>query len=207
MPRPPRIYIPDLALHVCQRGVDRQTIYLDDDDRERYLNTLAVIAEKYGVEVHAYTLMDNHYHLIVTPRAEAALADATRWVNWNYTMYFNRKYERTGPLWNERPRVIPIEDERQWFTCLRYVELNPLRANMVTAPDQYRWSSYRVHAHGEANGWLVPHHLFTALGATDAERQAAYRAMCGVPLTDQELAMQRHPPKRLARPESVLVLA
>jgi putative transposase len=207
MPRPRRIYVPDLSLHVCQRGIDRRTIYLDDDDRVRYLGTLATKAREYGVDVHAYTLMSNHYHLIATPQGERALSETMRTANWHYTRYFNRKYKRTGTLWNERPRVIALEDERQWFTCLRYVELNPLRANIVTAPDKYRWSSYRVHAHAEVNDWLVTHHLYTALGATDAERQAAYRAICSIPLTDQELALQRRPPQRVDPPQPFLVVA
>jgi putative transposase len=204
MPRPRRIHVPDLAVHVCQRGIDRRTIYLDDGDHARYLKALAAEASRYGLDVHAHTLMSNHYHLIATPRSETALAETMQQTNSSYTRYFNRKYDRTGPLWNERPRVIPLEDERQWFTCLRYVELNPLRANMVTAPEEYPWSSYRVHAFSHPCDWLVLHHLYIALGATGAERQAAYRAMCAIPLTDEELALQRQPPPRVVQPQAIL---
>ena len=204
MPRPPRIHVPDLAVHVCQRGIDRRTIYLDDADHARYLKALSAEASKYGLDVHSYTLMSNHYHVIATPRSETALADTMQQANSSYTRYFNRKYRRTGPLWNERPRVIPLEDERQWFTCLRYVELNAVRANMVTSPGEYPWSSYRVHAFGEASDWLLLHPLYTALGPTGVERQAAYRAMCSIPLTDEELALQRQPPPRVVQAQSIL---
>ena len=204
MPRPRRIYMPDFAVHVCQRGIDRRTIYLDDDDRARYLTTLAAKASKHGTDVHAFTLMSNHYHLISTPRSETALAETMRRANWSYTRYFNRKYRRTGPLWNERPRVIPLEDERQWFTCLRYVEFNPVRAGIVTAPDEYRWSSHRVHAHGQRSDWLVLHPLYIGLGKTGTERQTAYRAMCSIPLTNAEVELQRQPPPRITQPQSVI---
>jgi putative transposase len=199
--------MPELAVHVCQRGIDRRTIYLDDDDRARYLTTLAAKASKHGTDVHAYTLMSNHYHLIATPRSETALAETMRRANWSYSRYFNRKYRRTGPLWNERPRVIVLEDERQWFTCLRYVEFNPVRAGLVNQPDEYRWSSYRVHAHGQQSDWLVLHRLYMGLGKASSQRQAAYRAVCAIPLTDAELELQRHPPPRIKQPESTLVVA
>ena len=198
MPRTHRIFMPGVSVHVCQRGIDRTTLYHDDDDRRRYLDALGVYAHRYGVDVHAFTLMSNHYHLIATPRFETALEQTTGIVNWNYTTYYNRKYRRTGTRWNERPRVIALEDERQWLTCLRYVEFNPVRALMVTAPDEYDWSSYRVHALGEQSTWLVPHALYLALGRSSERRQAAYRAICSVPLSEEQLALQRRPPKPVA---------
>src|SRR6185503_2456390 len=206
MPRPPRIHVPGLAVHVCQRGIDRRTIYLDAADHAQYLKALSAEASKHCLDVHAYTLMSNHYHIIATPPSETALAETMQQANSSYTRYFNRKYRRTGPLWNERPRVIQLDDERYWFTCLRYVELNPLRANMVAAPHEYRWSSYRVHALGEVSDWLVLHPLYLALGPTGAERQAAYRAVCSILLTDEGLALQRQPPPRVAQPRAILAV-
>jgi putative transposase len=108
-----------------------------------------------------------------------------------YVNYFNRKYQRTGTLWGGRYRAILIRDERYWLTCLRYVELNPLRAQLVRAPELYPWSSYQTHAFGTRSRWLTDHVVYDQLGATAEERQLAYRTICGVPLTDAELIQQR----------------
>jgi len=105
-----------------------------------------------------------------------------------YVRYFNRKYDRIGTLWTGRYRGIDIGDEKYWLTCLRYVEQNAWRAGMVSSPDAYPWSSYRVHAFGESSDWLELHHVYLALGRTPEDRQRAYRAICGIPLADDELA-------------------
>jgi putative transposase len=196
MPRPPRIYIPDVSQHVFHRGINRAAIVADDHDRERLLDLIAEAAGRQGVAVHAFALMTTHYHLVVTPSHEHALAKAMQRIGSRYTRYFNRKYERIGTLWNERYSAILLEGERYCYNCLRYVELNPMAANMVAAPEAYRWSSYRVHAFGASCGWLTPHPLYVALGASAEVRQAAYRAMCAIPLTDAELTLQRCPPPR-----------
>ena len=187
MPRLPRIYIPDVSVHVFSRGINRAAIVAADDDRDRL---------RFNWDCHAYCVMTTHYHLIVTPSGEGALARTMQNIGESYTRYFNRKYERIGTIWNERYSAIPLDDERYFYNCLRYVELNPMAANMVVAPETYRWSSYRVHALGVSCAWLTPHPLYLALGPTPEIRQAAYRAMCAIPLTDQELALQRHPPPR-----------
>jgi putative transposase len=114
----------------------------------------------------------------------------------SHTRYFNRKYGRIGTMWNERYGAILLDDERYCYNCLRYVDLNPVAAHIVSAPEEYRWSSYRVHALGEACGWLTPHPLYLALGSTAEERQLAYRAICAVPLTEDELTLQRRPRPR-----------
>jgi len=196
MPRPPRIYIPDLSLHVFQRGLNRTAIVADEHDRERLLEFIAVAANRYGVSVHGFSLMTTHFHLVVTPGGERVLAKTMQVISSRYTRYFNRKYERIGTIWNERYGAILLEDERYWYNCLRYVELNALAANIVATPEAYRWSSYRVHALGEPCGWLTPHPLYSALGRSAAERQAAYRAMCAIPLSATELMLQRCPPRR-----------
>jgi len=138
--------------------------------------------------------MTTHYHLIVTPTGKYLLAKAMQEVGIRYTRYFNRKYGRTGTLWNERYGATLLQDERYWYTCLRYVELNPFLAQMVTAPEDWRWSSYRAHAFGEPCEWLTLHPLYFRLGPTAKIRQEAYRAICGIPLSDEEIELQRHPP-------------
>jgi len=196
MPRPPRIYIPDISVHVFSRGINRAAIVADDDDRDRLLDFVVVATGRHGVDVHAFAVMTTHHHLVVTPSSEGALAKAMEEIGRRYTRYFNRKYERIGTIWNERYSANLLEDERYWYNCLRYVELNPMAANMVDSPEAYRWSSYRVHALGVSCAWLTPHPLCLALGPTPEIRQAAYRAMCSIPLTDEELALQRCPPPR-----------
>jgi len=113
-----------------------------------------------------------------------------------YTQYYNRKYERIGTLWTGRYRSIPIEDEQYWWTCLRYIELNPVRAQIVLRPEDYRWSTYRTYAFGETRGWIVHHDLCVRLGGSDEERQQAYRRICSEPLTESDLVRQR-----LGRPD------
>ena len=141
--------------------------------------------------------MTTHYHVIVTPSRERALSTAMQAIGGAHTRYFNAKYGRMGPLWNERYGATLLDDERYWYTCLRYVDLNPFSAGIVTAPEDAQWSSYRNHALGQPCDWLTPHPLYFRLGSTPALRQEAYRAICNVPLTDDELAAQRHPLKRI----------
>ena len=196
MPRPPRIFIPDVSLHVFQRGINRAAIVADDRDHQRLLELITRAAGRHGVGVHSFAIMTTHYHLVATPSAEGVLSKAMQEIGIRYTRYFNRKYERIGTMWNERYSAILLEDEPYFYNCFRYVERNPVAARMVSAPEAYRWSSYRVHALGESCEWLTPHPLYLALGPTAEVRQAAYRAICAIPLTDAELALQRSPPLR-----------
>jgi putative transposase len=194
MPRPPRIYIPDISLHVFQRGINHAAIVNNDRDHERLLEFIVRATARRGVSVHSFALMKTHYHLIATPPAEGVLAQTMQEIDQRYTRYFNRRYGRIGTIWNERYSAILLDNERYWYNCMRYVELNPLAAHIVSTPEAYRWSSYRVHALGEPCEWLTPHPLYLALGPTPEVRQAAYRAMCAIPLTDAEITLQRRPP-------------
>jgi REP-associated tyrosine transposase len=193
---PRRVYLPDISLHVIRRGNNRCAIVRDDDDHTALLRIFKQASSEFDVSVHAFVFMTTHYHLIVTPQREYALPQMMKAVGEQYVRYYNGRYDRIGTLWAGRYKPFFLLDERYWLTCLRYVEQNPWRANMVTASELYRWSSYRVHALGEPSDWLVPHPIYLALGATPAERQRAYRAICGVKLTDDELAEQRHRRRR-----------
>jgi len=188
-----RIYIPGVSLHVIRRGINRAAIVRDDRDHRVLLDVVEHAATECGVSVHAYVIMTNHYHLLATPLDARALPSMMKTIGLLYTRYFNRKYDRIGTLWNGRYTGIHVEDEIYWLTCLRYIEQNPVRANMVSTPDQYRWSSYAIHATGEQSEWLVMHDAYLALGATPEWRQTAYRSICGVPLSDDELVRQRYP--------------
>ena len=195
MPRRPSLYVPDISVHVYPRGINGGAIVRDDEDHERLLGAIIKAAREDLVEINALTLMTTHYHLIITPTSDGALARVMRKIGGRHTRHFNRKYGRTGTLWNERYGGALLDDERYWYTCLRYVELNAFRAHMVAAPENWRWSSYRFHAFGEPCDWLTPHPLYIRLGATAKARQEAYRAMCATSLTDEEIERQRHPPK------------
>jgi len=175
------------------RGINRMPIFEDVDDYHVFLRIVRYGTRLEGVDVHSYVLMGNHYHLQVTPRHALALPRAMKRVNSDYSCYYNRKHGRTGTIWGYRPRTVLIEDERQWLICLRYIEQNPVRAGLVSEPQDYSWSSYRVHALGEPTSWLVLHPAYLSLGMSPRARQKAYVAMCTKALTDGELAVQRHP--------------
>jgi putative transposase len=158
--------------------VNRCAIVTDDDDRRRLIATLRDAAAAHEVAVHGFVVMDTHYHVIVTPPADGVLSSMMKKLGEDYVLYFNRRQERIGTLWTGRFRSIPLDDPRQWLTCMRYIELNPVAAKIVTSPERYRWSSYRFHANGDRVPWLVPHPVYLGLGGTPAERQTAYRAVC-----------------------------
>ena len=192
MKRPGRVYLPDISLHVIRRGNNRAPIFGDEADYEFILALLEFTSGRCGVDVHGYTMMTNHYHLIVTPRSETALHHMMRDLGREYVLAYNRKYGRIGTLWAGRPRVLPLTDERYWLTCLRYVEQNPVRAKMVARPSDYKWSSFRAHALGEPTPWLALHPVYAAFGSTPEDRQTAYRALCGEAVNDADLTRLRH---------------
>jgi putative transposase len=196
MPRRALTYIPDVSVHVFPRGINGSAIVRDDDDRERQQQFIVKAARDHGVEINAFAFMNTHYHLIVTPTGSRALSTAMKVIGIRHTRHFNRKYGRIGTIWNERYGAAMLEDERYWYNCLRYVDLNPFRAHLIASPEESQWSSYRFHALGERCDWLTPHPLYIRLGATAKARQEAYRAMCGIPLTDEEIDLQRHPPRK-----------
>jgi putative transposase len=204
MPNRPRAFVPDVSLHVRQRGNNRCAVFGDDEDYESFLLMLRSAMARYDVAVHGFCLMTTHTHLQLTPSTEEGASVAMKELGVRYVLYFNRKYQRVGTLWTGRFRAKPIDDENYWLTCLRYIEQNPVRAKIVMQADQYRWSSYRVHAFGESIEWLASHPLLDALGPNPHQRQAAYRAICAVPLTTAELVRQRFedPAHTRVRPRS-----
>jgi putative transposase len=156
-------------------------------DYRAYLELLRDASDRCGVDIHGYVLMTNHTHLIATPSAASSLPKMMKRIGEIYVPSFNRQYERTGTLCEGRYRGSLIEDEKYWLTCLRYIELNPVRAGMVPSPELYEWSSYRAHAYGRQDPLLTPHPLFLALGRTAVDRQHAWQATCGAPIDDDTL--------------------
>ncbi len=175
MARQPRFFAPGLPLHVIQRGNNRGTLFDQITDYQTYLEWLKEAAQDNGCSIHAYVLMTNHVHLLVTPTHEDSLPKAFQSLGRRYVQYFNKTYERTGTLWEGRYRATLVESEAYLLTCCRYIELNPVRTEMVRHPREYKWSSYHFHAEGKADALLTPHWLYQRLGSTALERQQAYR--------------------------------
>ncbi|OHC64365.1 MAG: transposase [Rhodocyclales bacterium GWA2_65_19] len=177
MPRRARLALPGVPLHLIQRGNNRQTCFFADEDYRFYLDWLTEHAGKTGCHIHAYVLMTNHVHLLVSAdRAEASGA-LMKALGQRYVQYVNRAYRRSGTLWEGRFRSCPIQQETYLLACQRYIELNPVRAGMAEHPGEYRWSSYRANGQGEANALIRSHSLYQALGLDVASRQAAYREL------------------------------
>jgi putative transposase len=174
MARPPRVVLAGQPLHVLQRGNNRLATFFADEDRCFYLQTLQEASERLDCAIHAYVLMTNHVHLLLTPPDERAPGRLMQAVGRRYVRYINTHYRRSGTLWEGRYKSTLIDSEDYLLTCSRYIELNPVRTGMAEDPRQHRWSSHRHNAHGEPDALLTPHALYEALGATAAERQRAY---------------------------------
>ena len=177
MPRRPRITLPDVPLHIIQRGNNRQPCFFADEDRAFYLDCLKDFAEESGCAVHAYVLMTNHVHLLLTPRLGESAGRLMKRLGQRYVQFVNRSHRRSGTLWEGRFRSCLIQQEAYLLACYRYIELNPVRAGMVARPADYPWSSYHANARGQTDALIVPHPLYLALDRADAKRRSAYRAL------------------------------
>jgi putative transposase len=186
MPRRARLYIPDLPYHVVQRGNNREACFIEPENYQFYLILWEELSRRYGVSVHAYVLMTNHVHFLVTPGNETAVSNTTKVAGSRYAQYMNKKYRRTGTLWEGRHRASLVQSERYLLTCMRYIELNPVRAGMVKRPEEYRWSSYGVNAWGDT-GSLAPHPEYIRLGPTPATRGFAYRELFKTQLSEEDI--------------------
>jgi len=177
MARLPRIDIPGAAQHVVVRGVDRRPCFFADGDRWGYLALLRDSATRCGCAVHAFVLMTNHVHLLLSADIAGAVSATMHRVGSAYVRHINRIHGRTGTLFEGRFRSSVVQTERYLLACMRYIELNPVRAGMVASPERYRWSSFRCNAGLAGNAWLSPHGVYLALGPTRALRIEAYRAL------------------------------
>ena len=173
-----------------QRGNNRMLIFRVPADYRIFLTALHEAARRYLIALHGYALMPNHYHLVLTPPHQTALARAMQSIGRRYGRYFNEEYGRTGTLFEGRYRSVAIESEVYWVTCMRYVEMNPVRAGLTDRPGRYTWSSFRANGFGRADRLLTPHPLYLALGCSPAERQHAWRTIC-TPLPAEQLAAFR----------------
>lgn len=177
MPRQPRLVVPDVAVHIVQRGNDRQACFRQESDYLVYLLHLRQLARKTACRLHAYCLMTNHVHLLLTPPDARACISLMRDLGQRYVQYFNRRYGRTGTLWEGRFRSCLVESARYVLACYRYIELNPVRAGLVVNAADYRWSSHATNAHGRADAHLYAHPEYVALGTTELARRASYAGL------------------------------
>jgi putative transposase len=177
MPRIARSVVAGLSLRVVQRGINRQQCFFSESDYRTYLRFLREFCGRFGCSLHAYCLMTNHVHLLLTPQAEDSCARAMKNVGQRYVQTVNKRLERTGTLWEGRFKSCVVPSEAYVLACYRYIELNPVRARMVDSPGSYRWSSYRVNAEGDADGLVSPHPSYDALGLDGGQRLSAYRAL------------------------------
>ena len=175
MPRKRRLFIPDLPQHVVQRGVDRQPVFFSDSDCARYLNTFSEYAERRNISLHAYCLMTNHTHLLVSATEKGALSACMQELGRKFVSTTNRIRSRTGGLWEGRFYAGYLEPEGYLLRCMRYIELNPVSAKIVANAGAYRWSSFSANATGRENVMITPHPVYQKLGDTQEARAYAYR--------------------------------
>jgi Transposase and inactivated derivatives len=187
MARLPRLYLPSCAQHIIQRGNNRDPCFYAEQDYQIYLSYLKEASDKYKVAIHAFVLMTNHVHLLMTPTNEQGVSRMMQALGRKYVQYFNFTYERTGTLWEGRYKSTLVDADNYLFTVYRYIELNPVRANMVAHASEYPWSSYQGNALGKVIQLLTPHVLYRQLGKTDDERQSAYRALFRGRMAERDL--------------------
>ncbi len=177
MARLPRLTVPGLPHHLIQRGNNRQQIFLTPADRQFYLELLQEHASQFGVAIHAYVLMPNHVHVLVTPGSQDALPKMMQAVGRRYVRRFNDSHGRTGTLWEGRYKSTMVQTERYLLACMVYIDLNPVRASLVPQPVDYAWSSHGHYAGVRIDPLITPHPLVWALGNTPFAREAAYVAL------------------------------
>jgi putative transposase len=192
MARLGRYFLPGQPLHVIQRGNNRNAVFFGDEDRRLFLDWLGDAAARHGCAIHAYVLMTNHFHLLVTPSGSHSVAATLQSLGRRYVRHVNASSGRSGTLWEGRYRATLIESERYLLACTRYVELNPVRAGIVADPAAYRWSSCRHNLARVLDPLVTEHALYKALGEDRAMRAAAYAALLAMPLDEGWIETLRH---------------
>ena len=188
MPRRTGIHLDGVPLHIVQRGHNREPCFFNEDDYGTYLHWLGKALAETGCVLHAYVLMTNHVHLLLTPKKAVAVPRLIISLGRRFVQYVNRTYRRTGTLWDSRYKSSTVQAETYLLACQRYIELNPVRAAMVDDPAHYRWSSYRRNGLGKTDALITPHPLYQSLVAADKERQSAYRALFRAELDKDAIA-------------------
>jgi putative transposase len=187
MARLPRYAAAGLPQHVIQRGVNRAPLFGQREDYTYFRDCVAAAIKRLGCRLHAYVLMTNHVHFLMTPARNGAIGAVMQSVGRRYVPYFNRAYGRTGTLWAGRYRATPVDSERYLLNCYRYIELNPVRACIVADPRDYAWSSHRRNAFGDRDALVSPHPAYDALGPDETDRRVVFRGLFVSPLDDSTL--------------------
>ncbi|MDN7124564.1 transposase [Pseudidiomarina terrestris] len=175
MPNDRRNDVPGVALHITQRGNNRQLIFRETEDYQRFAGLLIKYSDKYGIAVHAWMFMPNHIHLLVTPAERKTTGRMMMCISGAYTRFYNNKYKRTGTLYEKRYFSALVDDDDYALTIYRYIELNPVKAGLVAHPRQWHWGSYRHNAEGLQSSFIVPHFSFLRMGRNLQECQKVYR--------------------------------
>ena len=192
MPRLPRYILPGEPQHVIQRGNNKANIFLSEDDYKYFQHYLCEACDRYDCLVHAWVFMPNHIHLLMTPKNENSISKTMQSVGCRYVQYFNARYQRTGTLWEGRYKATLVDAENYLLTCYRYIELNPVRSNLVSRPEEYVWSSYHSNAQGCRDYLTSPHNNYLALGETHESRQKVYRTLFSKKIDEKTLEEVRH---------------
>ena len=187
MARLARFFVKDQPQHIIQRGNNKDIIFAHETDYQFYLEYLTEAAKANQLKIHAYVLMTNHVHLLASPFHEQSIPKTLQSLGRRYVQYFNRSYGRTGTLWEGRYKATLIDSDQYLFTCMRYIELNPVRAKMVRHPKNYPWSSYHYNANGKADVLITPHDLYLSLSKEEKGRQAVYTELFNERLSQLEL--------------------
>jgi putative transposase len=188
MPRRPRIHLPGLPLHIVQRGHNRDACFFAEEDFQAYRHWLGEALKESGAALHAYVLMTNHVHLLITPKQPEDVSRIVISLGRRYVQYINKTYRRTGTLWDSRYKSSLVQEDHYLLLCQRYIELNPVRADMLNDPAHYRWSSYRANGLGQGDSLITPHTVYSSLGSDEAARLIAYRALFRHELDDAAIA-------------------
>ena len=188
MPRKPRFYLPGVPVHVVQRGHNRQAIFFEHGDYTTYLGYLKEGIKRYDCELHAYVLMTNHVHLLVTPQEKESISQLAQYIGRQYVPYINFIYGRSGTLWEGRHKGSLVQSEAYLLNCMRYIELNPVRAKMVEKPEDYPWSSYMANAYAVENDLISPQGSYLDLSKIRQDRVLSYRALFEEPMSGRMLS-------------------
>jgi len=182
-----RMYLPGIPAHIVQRGNNREPCFFNDDDYYFYLERLEPALKRYKVSLHAYVLMTNHVHLLMTPADAEGISRVMSLLGQQYVRHINKTYRRSGTLWEGRHKASVVNTDEYLLQCYRYIELNPVRAEMVSAPEAYPWSSYGYHAWNRENALIDDHELYLALGVSPSARCDAYRELFQYELSDDDI--------------------
>ena len=174
MARQPRLALPGYPHHVIQRGNNRQPIVLDEADRRMLYSLWLEESQRHKVAVNAYVLLDNHFHMLLTPPSDEAMSLMMQSVGRTYVRYFNKRHNRSGTLWEGRYKSSLIDSEGYLLTCMAYIDLNPVRAGLAESAEDFSWSSYKHLAGQSIDKLVTPHALYWGLGNTPFAREAAY---------------------------------